>query len=82
MRDFEREYKVANVIRLEQNYRSHGNILDVANALIKHNQSRLGKNLWTADGSGEPVRTYAAPSDTDEAAFIVDVVKGLVDEGV
>ena len=81
-RDFGTPESPVRLVKLEQNYRSHGNILDVANALIKHNQSRLGKNLWTADGSGEPVRAYAAPSDSDEAAFIVDVVKGLVDEGV
>jgi DNA helicase-2/ATP-dependent DNA helicase PcrA len=49
------------LIKLEQNYRSHGHILDAANALIKHNQGRLGKNLWTSDAQGEPVRAYAAP---------------------
>ncbi len=70
------------LIKLEQNYRSHGHILDAANTLIGHNQARLGKNLWTADGKGEPVRAYVAPSDVDEAAFVVDVVKGLVDDGV
>ena len=86
MQRFERDFGTpeapVKLIKLEQNYRSHGNILDVANALIKQNRSRLGKNLWTADGKGEPVRAYAAPSDTDEAAFVVDVVKGLVAEGV
>ena len=50
--------------------------------MIKHNQGRLGKNLWTADARGEPVRAFVAPSDIDEAAFIVDIVKSLVDEGV
>ena len=57
------------LIKLEQNYRSHGYILDAANALIKQNQSRLGKNLWTSDGKGEPVRGFAAPSDIDEAGI-------------
>ena len=57
MRDFEREFRVDDVIRLEQNYRSHGNILDAANAIIKHNAARLGKNLWTDAGSGEPETT-------------------------
>ncbi|HET7672403.1 MAG TPA: UvrD-helicase domain-containing protein, partial [Burkholderiales bacterium] len=47
MMDYEREFKVKRVIRLEQNYRSHGNILDAANALIANNRNRLGKNLWT-----------------------------------
>ena len=71
-----------HLIKLEQNYRSHGNILDAANALIRHNPTRLGKNLWTADGKGEPVRVYAAPTDGDEAAFIVEVVRALADEGL
>jgi DNA helicase-2/ATP-dependent DNA helicase PcrA len=60
MQHFERDFGVAGapvqLIKLEQNYRSHGRILDAANALIKHNQGRLGKNLWTADAEGEPVR--------------------------
>src|SRR5207244_3793999 len=70
------------LVKLDQNYRSHGHILDAANALIKHNQARLGKSLWTVGGKGEPVRAYAAPSDFDEAAFIVDVGRGLVDDAV
>ena len=74
--------KPVKLIKLEQNYRSHGHILDAANALIKHNQGRLGKNLWTADARGEPVRAFIAPTDIDEAAFIVEIVKGLVDDGV
>src|SRR5450631_4191053 len=80
--DFSTAEAPVKLIKLEQNYRSHGHILDAANALIKHNQARLGKNLWTSDAHGEPVRAYAAPTDLDEAAFIVDVVKGLVDDGV
>src|SRR6266853_2010014 len=86
MQHFERDFSTAEVpvklIKLEQNYRSHGHILDAANGLIRHNQARLGKNLWTSDAHGEPVRAYAAPSDLDEAAFIVDVVKGLVEDNV
>ena len=66
MADFEREFRVPNVIRLEQNYRSHGNILDAANALISHNRKRLGKNLWTAAGEGEPLRVYEAQWVLDE----------------
>jgi DNA helicase-2/ATP-dependent DNA helicase PcrA len=81
MRDFEREYKVANVIRLEQNYRSHGNILDAANAIIKNNDKRLGKNLWTEAGAGEPIRVFEASSDGEEARWIVDEVKALVRDG-
>ena len=81
-RDFGRPDVPVRLVKLEQNYRSHGHILDAANALIKHNASRLGKNLWTSEGKGEPVRVFNAPSDLDEAAFIVDVVKGLVGEGL
>ena len=86
MQHFERDFATAErpvtLVKLEQNYRSHGRILDTANALIKHNRLRLGKNLWTQEGAGEPVRAFAAPSDLDEAAFIVDVVRGLADDGV
>jgi len=82
MADFEREFKVANVIRLEQNYRSHGHILDAANALIRHNARRLGKNLWTDAGQGEPVRVFEAGSDGLEAAWLVDEVKNLIAEGL
>ncbi|MDP1651199.1 MAG: UvrD-helicase domain-containing protein [Rhodocyclaceae bacterium] len=81
MRDFEREFKVQNLIRLEQNYRSHGNILDAANAIIQNNPSRLGKNLWTEAGSGEPLRVHESYSDGDEARFIVEEVKALARDG-
>ncbi len=82
MRDFEREYAGANVIRLEQNYRSHGNILAAANALIKNNRERLGKNLWTDAGAGEPIRAYEGYSDLDEARFVIDEIRELVRDGV
>ncbi len=81
MAEFEREFKVANLIRLEQNYRSHGNILDTANAIIKNNPTRLGKKLWTEAGSGEPVRIYESYSDGDEARWIVEEVKALSRDG-
>ena len=81
MAEFEREFHVANLIRLEQNYRSHGNILDAANAIIRNNPSRLGKNLWTEAGSGEPVRIYESCSDGDEARWIVEEVKALQRDG-
>jgi len=81
MADFEREFKVQNLIRLEQNYRSQGNILDAANAIIKNNPTRLGKNLWTEAGSGEPIRIYESYSDGDEARWIVEEVKALSREG-
>jgi DNA helicase II / ATP-dependent DNA helicase PcrA len=81
MHDFQREFAVKHLIKLEQNYRSHGNILDAANALIRNNRGRLGKELWTDAGAGEPIRVYAAPSDNEEAAFIVDEVKALRNDG-
>ena len=81
MRDLEREFTVQNVIRLEQNYRSHGNILDAANALIKNNRGRLGKNLWTDAGAGESIRVFEGFSDLDEARFVVDEVRELVRDG-
>ncbi|MDQ8024169.1 MAG: 3'-5' exonuclease [Moraxellaceae bacterium] len=81
MRDFEREFSVKNVIRLEQNYRSQGNILDAANALIANNTRRLGKNLWTDAGHGEPIRIYEAATDMDEARWVVEEIQSLVREG-
>ena len=82
MRDFEREFRVDDVIRLEQNYRSHGNILDAANAIIKNNAARLGKNLWTDAGEGEPIRVYEAFNDMEEARWIVEEVKSLSLDGM
>ncbi len=81
MRDFETDFKVEKIVKLEENYRSHSNILDAANAIISHNKNRLGKNLWTSAGAGEPVRVYEAYNDTDEASFIVDEIKMLMCEG-
>jgi len=81
MADLERDYKVARVIRLEQNYRSQGNILDAANALIANNRNRLGKNLWTSAGQGDPLRVYEGESDLDEARWLVDEVQALAREG-
>jgi DNA helicase II / ATP-dependent DNA helicase PcrA len=82
MKDFERDFRISKIIKLEQNYRSHGNILDAANTLIRNNSGRLGKNLWTSEGHGELIRVYNAPTDFDEATFIVEEVKLLRAEGV
>lgn len=81
MRDFEKDFNIQHIVKLEENYRSHSNILDAANAIISHNTNRLGKNLWTSAGAGEPVRVYDAYNDTDEASFIVDEIKMLHCEG-
>jgi DNA helicase-2/ATP-dependent DNA helicase PcrA len=82
MADFERDFHVENVIRLEQNYRSHGNILSAANALIAHNRRRLGKNLWTAAGEGEPICIFEAGSDGLEAAWLVEEAQALKRDGL
>jgi len=82
MRDFEREFNVRHLIKLEQNYRSHGHILDAANELIANNARRLGKNLRTDAGHGEPVRVYEAATDTQEAAWIVEEIRALMNNGL
>jgi DNA helicase-2/ATP-dependent DNA helicase PcrA len=81
MAAFEREFQVENLIKLEQNYRSHGHILDAANTLIAHNTKRLGKNLRTDAGHGEPIRIYEANSDLQEANWIIEESKSLIAEG-
>lgn len=81
MSDFQRDYAKENVIRLEQNYRSYGHILDAANALISNNAARLGKNLWTEQGEGEPIRVTEQASDLLEAQWIVDEIKALINDG-
>ncbi|MDB5794277.1 MAG: uvrD, partial [Noviherbaspirillum sp.] len=81
MSAFEREFRVENLIKLEQNYRSHGHILDTANTLISNNSRRLGKNLRTDAGHGEPVRIFEASSDLQEAQWIIEESKSLIAEG-
>lgn len=81
MMAFEREFGVENLIKLEQNYRSHGHILDAANTLIAYNSKRLGKNLHTDAGHGEQLRVYEASSDIQEAQWIVEEAKNLMSEG-
>jgi len=82
MQELLRDFHVESVIKLEQNYRSHANILDAANALISLNRNRLGKNLWTAESGGEQLRVYEAATDVDEASFIVEEIQQLRREGV
>jgi DNA helicase-2/ATP-dependent DNA helicase PcrA len=81
MSAFEREFNVKNLIKLEQNYRSHGHILDAANVLIANNSKRLGKNLRTDAGHGEQVRVYEANSDLSEASWIIEETKNLIHDG-
>ncbi len=78
---FERDFPGARTLRLEQNYRSTGVILKAANALIAHNDGRLGKNLWTDGNEGEPLRLYAALNEQDEARFVVAQIQSLIDKG-
>ena len=82
MADFIREFRVHHEIKLEENYRSGSNILDAANELIGHNSKRLGKNLRTSQGPGEPVRVFEATSDFAEAQWLVDELRQLVRDGV
>ena len=81
MRLYEKQYHPM-MVKLEQNYRSHGHILDTANHLIANNSERLGKNLRTDAGHGEPVRIFDAPSDHAEAAWLVDEIKALISSGI
>ncbi|MEY4762630.1 MAG: hypothetical protein RLZZ200_2486 [Pseudomonadota bacterium] len=81
LHQFSRDYPDANLFRLEQNYRSTGTILSAANALISNNTGRLGKNLWTSGGKGEPIKLYAAWNDRDEADFILNRINDWTRQG-
>jgi len=72
---FLRDFPSAKTIRLEQNYRSTGNILAAANAVIAHNPDRLGKQLWTAGDAGTPIELYAAYNEQDEARYVIERVR-------
>lgn len=78
---FQRDFPGTLVTRLEQNYRSTGNILSAANALIAHNDDRLGKDLWTAGDQGEPIHLYNAFNEQDEARYVIDRIQDWVSEG-
>ncbi len=78
---FEKDFPGARVIRLEQNYRSSGHILAAANAVISHNADRMGKNLWTESGDGNPIRLYGASNEIDEAQFVLSTIESWVEQG-
>ncbi|MGZ5043892.1 MAG: DNA helicase II [Methylobacter sp.] len=78
---FQKHYPNHQVIKLEQNYRSTGNILKAANKVISVNDGRMGKELWTDAGEGEPISLYAAFNEQDEAHFVVDRIRAWVNEG-
>ncbi len=81
IQQFPRDFPGTLTLRLEQNYRSTGNILAAANALIAHNSERLGKQLWTEGGDGEPIHLYAAFNELDEAHFVTDQIRLWVEQG-
>ena len=78
---FEKDYPGTQITRLEQNYRSTATILNAANAVIRNNEGRLGKELWTKDDEGAPIKLYCAYNEYDEARFIVGSIQRWVDEG-
>jgi DNA helicase-2/ATP-dependent DNA helicase PcrA len=81
VQSFVRDFPDVTTIRLEQNYRSTGNILEAANTLISNNTGRMGKKLWTAGKEGEPIQVYAAYNEQDEARFVVEQIRRWLDEG-
>ena len=78
---FQQDNPNHQIVRLEQNYRSTGHILNAANALIAKNEGRLGKNLWTEDGAGDAIAVYSAFNEQDEAYFVVDRIRQWSQEG-
>ncbi len=78
---FQKDFPGTEVVKLEQNYRSTGTILNAANAVIRNNSSRMGKNLWTDGADGEPIRVYAAFNERDEADFVVGRLREWSDQG-
>jgi len=81
IQDFQTHYPNTSVVKLEQNYRSTGNILRGANAVIQNNPTRLGKELWTEDSDGDPIRVYAAFNEVDEARFVIGRIQDAIDGG-
>ena len=81
IQQFQQDFPRASVVKLEQNYRSTETILDAANAVIANNTGRLGKNLWTEGGRGEPIRVYSAYNERDEADFVVGKLRTWSDQG-
>jgi len=78
---FTQHFKQVKTLRLEQNYRSSGIILKAANEIIKNNEGRMGKNLWTEHAEGEPIQLYAAYNEQDEARFVVDRIQQWLNDG-
>jgi DNA helicase-2/ATP-dependent DNA helicase PcrA len=81
LQQFRRDFPGVQVFKLEQNYRSTGNILAAANAIIANNGGRIGKKLWTEGGKGEAIRLYRAYNERDEAEFVVNRIRDWVSRG-
>ena len=81
IQNFARDYPQTQVIKLEQNYRSTGNILKAANEVIDNNEGRLGKSLWTDDGDGDPIHLYAAYNEIEEATYVASRILQWVSHG-
>ena len=79
--NFERDYKDAKVVKLEQNYRSTKTILDAANEVIKYNENKTDKKLWTEKGEGVPITVYEALNEKDEAEFVAMEIRSLAQGG-
>ena len=78
---FQKDFPSAQVVKLEQNYRSTATILNAANAVIANNAERMGKNLWTDGDEGEPIRLYSAFNERDEADFVIGRLRDWIDQG-
>ncbi|MDA4747073.1 3'-5' exonuclease, partial [Enterobacter hormaechei] len=78
---FLKDFPGAQSVLLEQNYRSTSNILKAANTLIANNGGRMGKNLWTEGGDGEPISIYCAFNELDESRFVVGRIKAWQENG-
>lgn len=78
---FEKDFPGAQLVRLEQNYRSTSTILNAANAIIAHNSDRMGKKLWTDGNKGQPIILYGARTDLEEAHFVIDQIENWLASG-
>ena len=77
----ENDFKPIEVIKLEQNYRSTGNILSASNALISNNQNRLEKSLWTESGDGDLINVFNARTETEESQYVVSEIENQFNQG-
>ena len=81
LQQYRRDFHDVQLFRLEQNYRSTGNILDAANAIIGNNSGRIGKKLWTSEGKGAPLRLFRAYNERDEAEFVTAKIREWIARG-